>query len=98
MLGIRRWHSNDTLLNRFGGHIFSRDLNADRLMQELIHETFNLIWHGGREEENLTCKGRHVENFLNVGDEAHIEHAVSFIDDKGLHTCHENFTAFELVD
>ena len=98
LLCIRRGHPNNTLRDCLCRHVLTRDLNTYRLVQELIYQTFDLIWHRRREEQNLTCERRHVENFLDVWNEAHIQHTVSFIDNKGLNTRHQNFASLELVN
>ena len=54
--------------------------------------------HCGGEEQRLACKWRQFENALDVGDEAHVEHAVGFVDDHDLHAGQEQLAAFEMIE
>ncbi len=50
-----------------------------RVRQEGVGDPLDLGRHGGREEQGLAGEGRQAEDALDIGDEAHVEHAVGFI-------------------
>ena len=60
-----------------GGH---RDLG--RVVQEVVGERADLVGEGRREEEVLTLGRQLREDTPDVSDEAHVEHAVGFIEDE----------------
>ena len=72
-------------------------LDPGRVVQELLGQTRDLRRHGGREEQGLLARRRHLEDALDVGDEAHVQHAVGFIDDHDLHAGHQQLAALEMV-
>ena len=54
--------------------------------------------HGRREEQRLPRERDELGDPLDVGDEAHIEHAVGFVDDEDLDAGEEKFAAFEMIE
>ncbi len=53
--------------------------------------------HGGREEQRLAGEGQHLADALDVGDEAHVEHAVGLVDDEDFHRVQKELAAFAVV-
>ena len=51
-------------------------------------------------EKKRVCfwPGRSLEDFFDVGEEAHVEHAVSFVEDEGLDVVEFGVGAAEVVD
>ncbi len=49
-------------------------------MQEGFGDPANFGRHGRREEQRLTGEGDQFADAFDVGDEAHVEHAVGFVD------------------
>ena len=51
-------------------------------------------------EKNSVCRvnGRQLEDALDVGDEAHVEHAVGFVDHHDLHAGQQQLAALEVVE
>ncbi len=68
------------------------------LIQGLGSQRFDLLREGGREEHGLAF-GRHVfEDALHVGQEAHIEHAVGFIEHQDLDTLELGIALVEMIE
>ena len=59
-----------------------RDLDAHRIVQKGFGEPDDFLRHGGREEKRLPGEGNELADSLDVRDEAHVEHAVGFVDDQ----------------
>ena len=74
-----------------------RHLDLDRCRQEGVGDPFDLGCHGGRVEESLARKGRQREDALDIGDKAHIQHAVGLIHHHDLHAGQQKLAAFEMV-
>ena len=62
--------------------VAGRHLNALRILQKRGSQVANLIAEGGREEQALFVFGHQCQDFLHVVDEAHVEHAVGFVQDQ----------------
>ena len=60
--------------------------NADflRVVEEAVSQLSDLWSHRGREEQSVALLRNGRGNFLNVADEAHVEHAVSFVKNEGV--------------
>ena len=89
---------NDALFDgrRRGGRFGHFD--ALGIVQKSLREAGDFRGHGGRKEQRLTRKGRQFENALDVGNEAHVEHAVGFIDHHHLHAGEQKLAALEMVE
>ena len=94
-IGGRQAH--DILRNRFGGGRRAGRLDPNRIVEELLGEPGDLRRHGRREEQRLLLRRRQFENSLNVGNEAHVEHAVGFVDHHDLDAGHQQLAALEMV-
>ena len=73
---------DDALRDLFDGSGLRRDADADRVFQEVAGEGADFLWHGGREEQVLTFARQVGDQFADVVDEAHVEHAVGFVEDE----------------
>ena len=89
---------DDELVDGLGGGRLAGDLDADRVVQELLGDPGDLGRHGGGEEERLAGEGDELEDALDVGDEAHVEHAVGLVDDHDLHAGEHELAALEVVE
>src|SRR3546814_12309831 len=67
-------------------------------LQELIGQAADLRRHGGREEQRLADLRQQADNALDVGHEAHVEHAVGLVDHQDLHVGEQDLAALEEVD
>ena len=59
-----------------------RDLDPDGVFEEGACEVGDLCRHGRREEEVLPVCRHQAHDPLHIGEEAHVEHAVGFIEDE----------------
>ena len=73
-------------------------LDANGVFEELLHKTRDLGRHGGREEQRLPTRRQKFADLLDVGNEAHVEHAVGLVDDEDLHTHEHQASALEMVE
>ena len=73
------------------------DLDAHRRVQELLRQLGDLRRHGGREEQRLAGEGQHLADALDVGNEAHVEHAVRLVDDEDLDRVEKQLAALAVV-
>ena len=78
-----------------GGRGHGNDL---RVHQEFVGQFFDFRGHGGREEQGLTDRRQHRDDFFDVGNKAHVEHAIGFVDDQNFHVAHQQVAAFEHVE
>ena len=76
------------LLDPCGGGCFTGNFGTQGIFQQAVSQSLNRFRHGSREQDSLMTTGDCRSDFLNVTDEAHVEHAVGFIKD-------ENFNAAE---
>jgi hypothetical protein len=54
--------------------------------------------HGGGEEQRLPQGRQHADDLLDIGDEAHVEHAVGFVDHQQAGLGQQQAAALEQVD
>ena len=69
------------VVGRRGG---AGDLDPHRIMQKGLGEAGDFRRHGGGEEQRLPGEGHQLADALDVRDEAHVEHAVGFVDHQNL--------------
>ena len=77
-------HEKDPLFHLLGRRRRRGGLDAHRIVQQAAGQTLDRIRHGGREQHRLAAFGQGGGNLLHVADEAHVEHAVRFVEDKDL--------------
>ena len=73
---------DDALGNFFHGGGLRGDADADRVLQQIAGKGANFLRHGGREEQVLTLARQIRDQLADVVDEAHVEHAVGFVEDE----------------
>ena len=69
-----------------------------RIVQELLGDAPDFRRHGGGEEQRLPGERHELADALDVGDEAHVEHAVGFVDDQKLDAGHQQPAALGMVE
>ncbi len=74
------------------------DLDAHRVVQELLGDAPDFRRHGCGEEQRLAGERNELADALDVGDEAHVEHAVGFVDDEKLDAAEQQPAALEMVE
>ena len=67
-------------------------------MQELLGDALDFRRHGRREEQGLAGERNELADALDVGDEAHVEHAVGFVDDQKLDAGEQQPPALEMIE
>ena len=81
-----------------GGAGGSRDLDARGIFEEGVDQALDLRRHGGREEQRLPARRQQLADALDVGDEAHVEHAVGFVDHQDLDAGQQDLAAPEVIE
>ena len=81
-----------------GGRGGASDFDADRIVQERIDEAGDFGRHRRREEQRLAGERHQLADALDVGNEAHVEHAVGFVDDEDLDAGQEQVAAFGEIE
>ncbi len=77
------------LRDRFHGGIARRHVDFERLVTDGAGEVADLVGEGRREHQVLPLLRQQAENLADVADEAHVQHAVGFVE-------HEHFERVEL--
>ena len=97
-LGLRGpFEHHDALLDVDVRRCRASHFDLGRIGQERVCNTLDLGGHRGAEKQRLTRKWRAFEDFLDVGDKAHVEHPVRFVDDHDLHICQNQFATLKVV-
>ena len=81
-----------------GGGRLTLDADGERIMQHLARELRDLRRHGGREEEGLALCGQIFEDAADVGEEAHVEHPVGFVQHEDLEVPEVRIRAIHVVE
>ncbi len=55
------------------------DLDGDRVVQDAVRQPADVLRHGGREEQRLALRRHLLEDAADVGQEAHVAHAVGLV-------------------
>ena len=76
----------DALRDGLGGGVAPRDFDQLRRVEQLVGELLDLVREGRREEQVLPLRGRRQQRHdaLDVGNEAHVEHAIGFVEHEDL--------------
>src|SRR5215470_18259054 len=74
------------------------NLDTNGIVQECIGDALNFRWHGRCEEQRLPRERYQFADPLDVGNEAHVEHAVCFVDDEQLTARQKQSPAFEVIE
>jgi len=67
------------------------DLDALRVLEQVARQFADLVAEGGREQQALLVFGHQSQHFFHVVDEAHVQHAVGFVE-------HQNFDAGQVQE
>ena len=73
------------VLHRGGGAVLRGGLQLHRVVQQARGQLLDRGLKGGREQQVLPAGRQQRQDFLDVADEAHVEHAVGFIEHQDLH-------------
>ena len=73
-------HAHDVLVYRVGGFALMGDFHEDGVVQKVLHVALDAVVDRGAEEKRLALFGALDHNALHVGQKAHVEHAVGFVE------------------
>jgi hypothetical protein len=88
----------DDLGDLVGGGVAARHFDGQRVGQEAGGQLLDLGREGGREHQVLALLRQQVDDALQVGQEAHVEHAVGFVHDQHLHLAEADVLLFDVVE
>ena len=75
---------DDALGHRLGRRVARRDIDRSRVVQQAAGQFADFRREGGREHQVLPLLGQQRDDLADVADEAHVEHAVGFVEDENL--------------
>ena len=73
-------------------------LNALGRLQELFRQACDFRRHGGGEKQCLACEGQKFHNAFNIGNKAHVQHAVGFVNYQNFDTAQHHLAALNMVE
>ncbi len=80
LLFLAAAHGVDHLGDALHGGVAGRDLDGLRIAQQAVGQVADLVAEGGREQQALLFLGHQGQHLLDVVDEAHVQHAVGFVE------------------
>src|SRR5687768_11513631 len=95
---LLRLHHHHALHDRRGRRRRRRYADLLRVHQERVGQAADFRRHGGGEEQGLAQLRQQPDDLLDIRDEAHVEHAVGFVDHQDLDVVHQDLAALEQVD
>ena len=98
LLGRIMGRCDEALGDCRGGCGLTGGFDPDGIVQERIGDALDLGRHGGGEKQCLARERHHAADFLDVGDEPHIQHSVGFVDDEHFDAGEEKFAAFDVIE
>ena len=78
--------------------IAPRDLDGDRVVQELAGELADVVGEGRREQEVLALGRQQREDAADVADEAHVEHAVGLVQHQDFHLAQVDGLLLQVIE
>ena len=78
-------HRVNALRYPLGGGVALRHLDLGRVVQQAVGQLTDGRIVGGREQQVLALARQQREHLLDIVDEAHVEHAVGFVEHENLH-------------
>jgi hypothetical protein len=73
------WHPPEEVVHVVGGFVAHHVVNCG-VVGELFDERLDVGCHGGGEEHDVAIARRGTDDATNGGQEAHVGHAVGFVD------------------
>ena len=74
------------------------ELDGDRVLEHLLGEARDGPGQGGGEEQGLAARGQVPEDPLDVGEEAHVQHAVGLVEHEDLEALEPRVGEAEVVE
>ena len=81
-LFVRLLHEHHTLLDEIDRRSRGRHVHTHRVGQQAVRQVGDGLGHGGREEQRLSLVWQPRDDLLEIGQKAHVEHPVGFVEDK----------------
>ncbi|CAB3900878.1 hypothetical protein LMG26858_04229 [Achromobacter anxifer] len=78
------FHHVHRLGDQLGGGVARGDRHLARIVQDAARQGADLVGEGGREQQVLALLGQQREDLADVADEAHVQHAVGFVQHQDL--------------
>ncbi len=91
------WNLHHFLGDVCGSGGGTRDFDAHRIVQELVGEALDFRRHGGGIKQRLAGEGQKLADLLHVRNEAHVQHAVGFIDHQDIDLGEQDAAALEMI-
>ena len=82
----------------FGDGVARGDLDFARVAHEFHRQLLDRVFERGRKQQGLARGRQLVDDALDGGHEAHVEHAVGFVQDQDFDVAQLHAAAFEMVD
>ncbi len=89
---------DDFLRDVGGGGGGPRNFHAHGIVQELLGQALDFRRHGGRIKKRLPREGDQLADAFDIGNEAHVEHAVGFVDHQNLNLRKHQLAALEMIE
>ncbi len=70
----------DSLPDQVGGRLLYGNGHFRRVIQMTVRDATNFGWHGCREQSDLSCRRRLLQNPLHILNESHAQHLVGLIE------------------
>ena len=80
------------------GRLADGYLHAHRVVKDGLCQALDLVGHGGREHEHLALHWHVRQDFLDVVEEAHVEHLVGLVENHGMDVVEVYDLAVDEVD
>ncbi len=80
-----------------GGGGLTGHLDPLWVAEKCVGDSLDLGRHSGGEEQRLAREGCEAKDTLDIGDEPHVEHAVSFVHNHHFDVCEDQFAALMVV-
>jgi hypothetical protein len=91
-------HRVRDLPDQLDRHVAPRDFDRDGVLHEARGELSHLVRKGRREEQVLPLERQELEDAADVVDEAHVEHAVGFVEDEDLHLAQVDRLLLDVIE
>ena len=83
---------------RLGRRIAAGDFDQRRRIEQVVGERLDFVGESGREEQVLALRRQLREHALDVVDEAHVEHAVGFVEHENLEMRHVDGLLLHVIE
>lgn len=68
------------------------------IAEQIVGELLDFVGYRCRKEQRLTFLRQHGHDATDVGDEAHVQHAVGFVEDEHFHAFQRQRTLFDQIE